>query len=179
MRNPEPPGSPNLSDERYPDDLPTVLGQLRLAPARISHRRIWYEAGLEAGLQAGRRRAKAWRAGAAAAAMVAVGVLLAGQTAGPPAPAMTVERIVYVPIAAPPSPLRVADASFDPRPPVSSADSALRLREAVVEGGWTALPSRGRGGGSDKPPLRAWHVGAIDDVLPPHSSAIPNTGGRS
>ena len=112
------------------------------ATAQASPQRIWYEAGF----QAGRRRANVWRAVAAMIALVA-GAAIVWQD-------RSVPSVSYVNRGAPAAIVnRAPSAADESSSPVLSA-AYLKLRDAVVQDGWKALPPpSGRNG---EPPLRAW-----------------------
>lgn len=141
------------------DELAAALGGLRPAAPRTSARQVWYQAGFEAG----RQRARGWQVATAATVLLAAGLMVrVAWGPGPATPAL-VERVVYVPSGpAIPPPARVSPPA-DATPPEPSAVAVLRLREAVLEGGWTALPPSA-GGGADGPSLRARPAGSIDDL---------------
>lgn len=124
-------------------ELADSLKGLQLAPMQTSSQQIWYQAGF----QVGRRRANAWRA---VAGIVAVAALAVQVWAPRPAP-LAVERIVYVPQGGP-ARATIVPPREEEGPMRSTA--ALRLRNAIIEDGWDAMPHV-HGGADGEPPLRA------------------------
>jgi hypothetical protein len=119
-------------------ELAEALGGLALAPVRTAPEQMWFAAGVEAG----RRRARAWQAAAAGLAVV---MSLMATLDRPAAPA---ERVVYVERPTATAAALATAGTIEPPSPISQ----LRLREAVLRGGVSALPASPSG---PRQPLRA------------------------